>query len=80
MPPRKQRKSNDPLTATKCSSTLHELVKDLESQAMAVEASTYYAERDRAYAALSVTRTSLYRYVADMEKQLGIAQTTTLRF
>lgn len=79
MPPRK-RKSNDSLTATKVSSTLHELVKDLESQAMAVEAATYYAEQDRRYAALSVTRTSLYRYVADMEKQLGIPQTTTLRF
>lgn len=79
MPPRK-RKSTDPLTTTKVSSGLHEMVKDLESQAMAMESATYYAERDRAYACLATTRSSLYRYVAELEQKAGIQQTITLRF
>jgi hypothetical protein len=78
--PRGKRKSADALTALHVSSTIHELVKDMESQAMAVESATYYAERDRAYDRLALTRTSLYRYVAELETRCSIPQTTTLRF
>lgn len=75
-----KRKPKAQLGTTLVSSTLHELVKDMESQAMKVEAATYYKQRDEAYAQLSVTRTSLYHYVADLERRAGIKQSTTLRF
>jgi hypothetical protein len=68
------------LGITAVSSTLHGLVKDVESRAMAVEKATYYKERDEAYAALSATRTTLYQYVAALERQAGVKQTVKLRF
>lgn len=68
------------LGTTPVSSTLHELVKDIESRAMKVESATYYKERDAACAALITTRTTLYQYVSALERHLGIEQTVKLRF
>lgn len=74
------RKKKPELGVTMVSAQLHELVKDLESGAMKVEAATYYKQRDEAYAALTVTRTSLYTYVAELERKAGVTQSVTLRF
>ncbi len=62
------------------SSRFLRLMHEMSSDAMAVEAAAYYAQRDTAYARLNLTRKAMAEYVADLERRAGIQQDALTKF
>jgi hypothetical protein len=80
-PPRRDRAdAKKKFTPIEVSSKFLSLRTELEADAMAVSEATYYAERDTAYSRLNTTRETLTRYVADLERRLGIPRDAKVKF
>lgn len=68
------------MPTVRVSETAEELIMADENAAIALGMARNLEENDRAYSHLSVTRESLYSYIASLEIRLGIERSIVKRF